>query len=772
MHKAHSCWKLRHIIACSLLYGTAGTAMAGSQYLAVWAGDQVIDQPGRAPDADFLAIIDADQFSLNYGKVVNTAVMASIPGEHLLAETENYVDNALNAATSGSYPSQNGDILAPNLSSAILNEAHHFNADHVVDPVNGHHYVYPGGLISANVFGCDVTDPLNVKPVPGTLIAPGVRYNPSVHTTIRNLCGLAVSARAVTAFSGTDDMFVLPNGNLIATYMGAKGSAFDPTNVSNVDALPTVSPTLPPTLTTPGGLVEFKRDGTVVGQYSAVPAEPVPGHGYYANGQAMLGPKRYARRPDIALGGVDSNGALVNPVTGLGADTASPDTGLLAHPHGIDFRADLRGRKIKGGVEQPVNGILMTSDYADPVSVALSGNMGMGLNRSLQDSGTTVRFWDMSNLKQGPYAVAQMPDGARIEAAAVHEEPEGLMAMAMTKRNKGAFVASMSGGALFYTADVTVANPQFKLVYDFGPSTGASVFRVTANDDYLILPLAGIQNKTHPTPTNPIADRDYYGEHTPRVLVLDIRSLIAAGTNFRCDGPPTSAFKNNGDYNRDGIPETFSALNGLPVTTGVNFGARPNNGSFDCPRITSSVTMGALDGHAENVTSHGGPHFVVENKYGNNVASSQYFVDLREFAVPGIGALMDAFNLPTANNAFYSKLPFWSSTNISRDALPGLGSIGDNTVCMMNRVGPFLARNYAFNLTDFKSPRGCIDMDFGTANKSWPSNGSRPSNAGNATPHSLTFIDMNTIYRDTRGTAACLPYTYCSTQTPYITGWF
>ena len=60
MHNKYASWKLRHLIACSLLYGTAGSAMAGNQYLAVWAGDQVIDQPGRAPDADFIAIIDAD----------------------------------------------------------------------------------------------------------------------------------------------------------------------------------------------------------------------------------------------------------------------------------------------------------------------------------------------------------------------------------------------------------------------------------------------------------------------------------------------------------------------------------------------------------------------------------------------------------------------------------------------------------------------------------------------------------------------------------------
>lgn len=730
---------------------TAMTGVTGSQafansdeYLIVWSGDQVIDQPDRTPDEDFIAIIDTDPNSSDYGKVVNTAVMASIPGEHLLAETENFVDNALNVVT-GTFPSSDGDIMAPNLSSAILNEAHHFNADHVIDPITEHRYVYPGGLISANIFGCDITDPLNIKPVPGTLIAPGVKYNPQLHTHINNLCGLAVSSRAVTAFSGTDDMFVLPSGNIIATYMGAKGSAFDPQNVSNVDAIPTVPSTLPPTLTTPGGLVEFKLDGTIVGQYSAVPSSPVPGHGYFDNGEPMLGPKRYAPRTQIAMGGVDGNGNLVDPVTGLGPDTGKPDTGLLAHPHGIDFRADLTGRKIKNNQEKEVNGILMTSDYADPVSVALSGNMGMGHNRSLQSSGTTIRLWDMSDLAEGPYAVVQMPDGPRVELGPVHEEPEGLMAMAMTKSHKGAFVASMSGGALFYSADVTVPNPEFKLIYDFGPSTGASVFRVTADDNYLILPLAGIQSKTYPTVNNPVANRDYDGEHTPRLLTLDISKLLAAGTNFQCDAASVETLANTGDLNRDGIPESFSTVTGLPVTVGSADGTfHSNNAASDCPTIISTVKMGTAEGHLDNITSRGGPHFVVENQANTKVASSQYFVDLREFAIPGIGAFLDAFNLPNANNPFYSSFPA-GVDRISSNALPGSGSIGDDTVCLMERSGGYLQRISNFNLSSTNPTVGCIDMDFGDAGKLWPATGSRSPQAGNATPHAMTFINMKEL---------------------------
>ena len=46
-----------------------------------------------------------------------------------------------------------------------------------------------------------------------------------------------------------------------------------------------------------------------------------------------------------------------------------PDTGLLAHPHGIGLRSDLNGviADKDGNVTGTTSGILMTSDYADPV---------------------------------------------------------------------------------------------------------------------------------------------------------------------------------------------------------------------------------------------------------------------------------------------------------------------------------------------------------------------------------------------------------------------
>ena len=89
-------------------------------------------------------------------------------------------------------------------------------------------------------------------------------------------------------------------------------------------------------LTTPGGVVELRLDGTVIGEYAAT---------------KLGGPTRYM--PSI------------NGVT---------DTGLLAHPHGIDIREDLN--------------LLVTSDFADPLSLAIAATV----YGTAEDMGTTVRF--------------------------------------------------------------------------------------------------------------------------------------------------------------------------------------------------------------------------------------------------------------------------------------------------------------------------------------------------------------------------------------------
>ena len=172
-------------------------------YLAVWASDKKTDD--NHLDPDFLTIIDADPRSPRYGKVVNTAALESVPGANLLDELG----------------------LASGVASDFLNEAHHMNHDPIT--VYGRQYLFPAGLMSANIFRCDITDPLHIP-----------------------TCPLITTSTQVKKFAGIDDIVQLPNNNLLITYLGAKD------------------------LTTPGGLVEIDVEGDVIGEYDAAqPGGPV-----------------------------------------------------------------------------------------------------------------------------------------------------------------------------------------------------------------------------------------------------------------------------------------------------------------------------------------------------------------------------------------------------------------------------------------------------------------------------------------------------------------
>ena len=271
-------WLFSTVVAGTL--ATAWAAQAGSSYLAVWSSDNETDDKPGVLNTDFLAIIDAGPKSRTYGKVVNTASMESVPGANLL--------NDLGFTDALGLNTKYG-LTADGIPSDALNEAHHMTHDPIV--VRERSYLFMGGLISANVFRCDVTDPLHIP-----------------------TCPLVTTAKDVTNFSGIDDFLQAPNGNVLVTYMGAKD------------------------LTTPGGVVELGLDGTVAAEYAAAK----PG-----------GPTRYL--PSVRK-------------------DHETDTGLLAHPHGIDARADLD--------------LLVTSDYADPLTLATSED----LQGKDEDCGTTVRF--------------------------------------------------------------------------------------------------------------------------------------------------------------------------------------------------------------------------------------------------------------------------------------------------------------------------------------------------------------------------------------------
>jgi 56kDa selenium binding protein (SBP56) len=232
-----------------------------------------------------MAIIDADRRSPHYGKVVNTAALEAVPNANLLDELG----------------------MASRIASDVLNEAHHMNHDPIT--VYERRYLFPAGLMSANILLCDVTDPLHIP-----------------------TCPLVTTSTQVKKFAGIGDIVQLPNNNLLVTYLGAKD------------------------LTTPGGLVEIDVEGNVIHEYDATE----PG-----------GPIRY-----------------VPSVKGV------TDAGLLAHPHGMDIRPDL--------------GVVATSDYADPSTIAANT---VSWNPD-QDLGTTVRVWDVSHLDAGPQKI-----GPRVRAS-------------------------------------------------------------------------------------------------------------------------------------------------------------------------------------------------------------------------------------------------------------------------------------------------------------------------------------------------------------------
>src|SRR6516162_5584239 len=170
-------------LACAL--AAAWAACAGSSYLAVWSSDKKTDDRPGVLNADFLAIIDADPKSRTYGKVVSTASMQSVPGANLLNDL-GFTD-ALDLTTKYGLP-------ATGIPSDALNEAHHMTHEPIV--IGKHSYIYMGGLISANIFRCDVADPLHIP-----------------------TCPLVTTAKDVTNFSGIDDFLHAPNGDMLVTYM-------------------------------------------------------------------------------------------------------------------------------------------------------------------------------------------------------------------------------------------------------------------------------------------------------------------------------------------------------------------------------------------------------------------------------------------------------------------------------------------------------------------------------------------------------------------------
>jgi hypothetical protein len=276
-----------------------------------------------------------------------------------------------------------------------------------------------------------------------------------------------------------------------------------------------------------------------------------------------------------------------------------------------------------------------------------------------------------------PYlrSVSAVPDGPRREPILIHEENEGLMAFGLPHQSHhcvgqkgwvnqgdpsfdkavspagvtanrssnitaascsegspnyvphdGAFAASMCGGVLYYSPDITLrgdqANiyggqgPYWRAVYDVGPCTGVSYFTITDDDRFLIQPVSGIESPPAIDPAGSADfDRDYPRQHSRRLLTIDVRPLLAKGrgdteaTKIQCDFPPPNPSR--AANTSLGLKASRADLSG-GVSGKFNV-LKHNNEADDCPRVRGAIGqfetgphgVGLVTSLSNNVTQPG-----------------------------------------------------------------------------------------------------------------------------------------------------------------------
>ncbi|WP_246394495.1 selenium-binding family protein [Pseudonocardia pini] len=273
------------------------------------------------------------------------------------------------------------------------------------------------------------------------------------------------------------------------------------------------------------------NDGTAYGTYMGGPV--VPGPCTYSNGEVRTG-NGFAGTPgEVVRFGPDGQKLVEAP-----AATTTPEdpTQCLnmpalgqpscANPHGIQVREDLD--------------TMVTSDYAEPRTIILNpvGAPSPYLRRP------TVRTWDISDLNHPKVkSVSYLPTGPRSNGQdPLHNENRAAMETTVTNLpgHKGAFAQTMQGGALFYTPDITVPEPEWKEIYDLsaavkeldpkagdngGPSSNGGWLQTSPDDKTLYHAIIGRK----PGALGPDDPGTAGG-----VIALDIEKLVSAGADAEC----------------------------------------------------------------------------------------------------------------------------------------------------------------------------------------------------------------------------------------------
>ncbi|MEY2245338.1 hypothetical protein AB8A21_20875 [Streptomyces sp. BF23-18] len=314
----------------------------------------------------------------------------------------------------------------------------------------------------------------------------------------------------------------------------AGGILTDTTFVFDTKALPAVKlvgvnvPTDTPCGTLPDAY-QVLRDGTAYGTYMGGPN--VTGPCTYTNGEVREGNGAAGSPGEIVYFGKDGRTISEIPAAVKGGEDPVQCGNVpvlteasCANPHGIAVREDMN--------------IMVASDFVEARNfVTPEVELREDLARQ------TVRVWDISNRADPKLkSVSKMADGPRLaqESDPIFGESRVLMETALPNKrgHKGAFVSSMTGGAVYYTPDITSSKPKWKEVLDdttpyqtFAPDgsvTGggdnSSWLAVSPDDRYLFHTVMGASK-----PYGKPLDRT-----TGMVYVLDIRKLLASGDDPRC----------------------------------------------------------------------------------------------------------------------------------------------------------------------------------------------------------------------------------------------
>lgn len=355
-----------------------------------------------------------------------------------------------------------------------------------------------------------------------------------------------------------DAYWVLRDGTAFGTYMGGPNVAGDPrcnAGINNGFA------------GTPGEIVRIARDGRVLGEHSAAGDVVRP----WANDIGR--PQRCVSNPPLVRAS-------------------------CANPHGIQAREDL--------------GLMVTADYAEPRNVPIDPATQVDPN-VFRD---TVRVWDIADLDHPRLrSVSVMPRGSMAFLPPEPTDAKGVMGIMETTvtnmpGHKGAFSSSMCGGQIYYSADISVANPMWREVFDLrtaaasilgpgaepGGCAGAGWIQTSPDDTTLFQAVIG-RNPGTLGPDDPGIPKMVYA--------LDIRPLLAVPpSGWVVEAPGICAI--------DTEPEVFAG------------GSESN-----CPSFLGAVQI--------RDTSSGGPHwgaidtFSLSDEPGRQtsvrrIAVSDYFV--------------------------------------------------------------------------------------------------------------------------------------------------